>query len=255
MDSHNFNSSSSINSGVLNTGAYPQGGGASSSTVAPRRNYTARRAALESGAAARGPCGACKLLRRKCVPECIFAPYFDPNEGTARFAAIHKVFGASNVSKLLTHIPMDRRPDAAISISYKAEARMSDPIYGCVSTILALKQQVASLEAELAMVKTQIMISRFAAENNFLLQTPQQQQQDQNAAIMEQQQPVYFNTSFDSNSLLNLTNFTTNYNYIGEATPPNPQSFGPNIQPPHPPLPDQEHSHYCPVHFTNHIFR
>ncbi|KAL1213578.1 LOB domain-containing protein 31 [Cardamine amara subsp. amara] len=36
------------------------------------------------------PCGACKLLRRKCVAECVFAPYFGSEEGTAHFAAVHK---------------------------------------------------------------------------------------------------------------------------------------------------------------------
>ncbi|CAH8386856.1 unnamed protein product, partial [Eruca vesicaria subsp. sativa] len=34
-----------------------------------------------------GPCGACKFLRRKCVPGCIFEPYFDSEQGSACFAA------------------------------------------------------------------------------------------------------------------------------------------------------------------------
>ncbi|KAL2535759.1 LOB domain-containing protein 29-like [Forsythia ovata] len=51
------------------------------------------------------PCGACKFLRRKCVRGCVFAPYFSHEQGAAHFAAIHKVFGASNVSKLLAHLP------------------------------------------------------------------------------------------------------------------------------------------------------
>ena len=46
------------------------------------------------------PCGACRSLRRRCVPGCVFAPYFPPGE-PHKFANVHKVFGASNVSKLL----------------------------------------------------------------------------------------------------------------------------------------------------------
>lgn len=46
------------------------------------------------------PCAACKLLRRRCAEECPFFPYFSPHE-PHKFAAVHKVFGASNVSKLL----------------------------------------------------------------------------------------------------------------------------------------------------------
>ncbi|CAN0913407.1 LOB domain-containing protein 20 [Linum grandiflorum] len=87
------------------------------------------------------PCGACKFLRRKCVSGCIFAPHFGNDQGAARFAAVHKVFGASNVSKLLLHIPVNRRNEAVVTISYEAQARLSDPVLGCVSTILTLQQQ------------------------------------------------------------------------------------------------------------------
>lgn len=88
------------------------------------------------------PCGACKFLRRKCVQGCIFAPYFDSEQGAGHFAAVHKVFGASNVSKLLLGIPMHRRPDAVVSICYEAQSRLRDPVYGCVGHIFALQQQV-----------------------------------------------------------------------------------------------------------------
>lgn len=46
------------------------------------------------------PCAACKLLRRRCGQQCPFAPYFSPHE-PHKFASVHKVFGASNVSKML----------------------------------------------------------------------------------------------------------------------------------------------------------
>ncbi|MBA0617691.1 hypothetical protein Goshw_007406 [Gossypium schwendimanii] len=88
------------------------------------------------------PCGACKFLRRKCVRGCVFAPYFCHEQGATHFAAIHKVFGASNVSKLLAHLPVSDRCEAAVTISYEAQARLQDPIYGCVSHIFALQQQV-----------------------------------------------------------------------------------------------------------------
>ncbi|CAI9107671.1 OLC1v1007084C1 [Oldenlandia corymbosa var. corymbosa] len=101
------------------------------------------------------PCGACKFLRRKCVRGCVFAPYFCHEQGAAHFAAIHKVFGASNVSKLLAHLPVSDRCEAAVTISYEAQARLQDPIYGCVSHIFALQQQVVSLQAQLAFLKEQ----------------------------------------------------------------------------------------------------
>jgi hypothetical protein len=97
---------------------------------------------LGSGGGGGGPCGACKFLRRKCVSGCIFAPYFDSEQGAAHFAAVHKVFGASNVSKLLLQIPAHKRLDAVVTICYEAQARLRDPVYGCVAHIFALQQQV-----------------------------------------------------------------------------------------------------------------
>ncbi|KAJ8477560.1 hypothetical protein OPV22_021287 [Ensete ventricosum] len=101
------------------------------------------------------PCGACKFLRRKCVRGCVFAPYFSHEQAAAHFAAVHKVFGASNASKLLMHLPVADRSEAALTISYEAQARLQDPIYGCVAHIFALQQQVVTLEAQLASLKAQ----------------------------------------------------------------------------------------------------
>ncbi|KAK6929371.1 Lateral organ boundaries, LOB, partial [Dillenia turbinata] len=101
-------------------------------------------------------CGACKFLRRKCTTECAFAPYFSYDQAAGHFAAVHKVFGASNVSKLLLHLPKHNRREAAITISYEALARIGDPIYGCVAHIFALQQQVANLQEEIEILGNQM---------------------------------------------------------------------------------------------------
>ncbi|CAA2934051.1 LOB domain-containing protein 29-like [Olea europaea var. sylvestris] len=111
------------------------------------------------------PCGACKFLRRKCAKGCVFAPYFCHEQGVSHFAAIHKVFGASNVSKLLAHLPVTDRCEAAITIAYEAQARLQDPIYGCVSHIFALQQQVVNLQAQLASLKEQASQSLNGSNN------------------------------------------------------------------------------------------
>lgn len=46
------------------------------------------------------PCAACRMLRRKCESDCLLAPYF-PAEEAEKFAGVHKVFGASNVIKMI----------------------------------------------------------------------------------------------------------------------------------------------------------
>lgn len=73
---------------------------ASASTAPPAENPVPRRLGLGGALNTVTPCAACKLLRRRCAQECPFAPYFSPHE-PHKFAAVHKVFGASNVSKML----------------------------------------------------------------------------------------------------------------------------------------------------------
>ncbi|KAG8384860.1 hypothetical protein BUALT_Bualt04G0162300 [Buddleja alternifolia] len=123
------------------------------------------------------PCAACKFLRRKCLPGCIFAPYFPPEEPT-KFANVHKIFGASNVSKLLNEIPPHQREDAVNSLAYEAEARLKDPVYGCVGAISVLQRQVLTLQKELDATNADLM--RYAGNEipypvmNLMLQNNQQ---------------------------------------------------------------------------------
>ena len=91
----------------------------------------------------RSPCGACKFLRKKCKSDCVFLPYFQFEQAPDTFAAIHKVFGAKNASKLLAHAPVSDRHIAASTLMYEARARLLNPTYGCVSTIMTLQQQVS----------------------------------------------------------------------------------------------------------------
>ncbi|KAJ6757588.1 LOB DOMAIN-CONTAINING PROTEIN 20 [Salix koriyanagi] len=187
-----------------------------------------------------------KFLRRKCISGCIFAPHFGSDQGAARFAAVHKVFGASNVSKLLLHIPLNRRHEAIVTISYEAQARLSDPIYGCVSTILALQQQVASLQAELSTVQTQLINSRFAMANVL-----QQQHRHHHVAML---QPAYSNNSSASTNFINMSSFTSNFDLVAD-TAPSSHSMEPLqiSQPSHDEEEDEEESQLPGVLFANEV--
>lgn len=101
------------------------------------------------------PCAACKLQRRKCTPECIFAPYF-PADQPQKFAYIHKVFGASNVAKLLHELSVHQREDAVQSLAYEAETRLRDPVYGCVGLISVLQQRLKLLQSDLVNAKKEL---------------------------------------------------------------------------------------------------
>ncbi|XP_020550981.1 LOW QUALITY PROTEIN: LOB domain-containing protein 6 [Sesamum indicum] len=82
------------------------------------------------------PCAACKFLRRKCQPECVFAPYFPPDQPQNQ-RPVHKVFGASNVTKLLNEL----RPA---------------PVYGCVGVISLLQHQLRQLQMDLSCAKSEL---------------------------------------------------------------------------------------------------
>ncbi|XP_021819609.1 LOB domain-containing protein 29-like [Prunus avium] len=160
------------------------------------------------------PCGACKFLRRKCVTGCIFAPHFCYEEGDVDFSAIHKVFGASNVSRLLVHLPLSDRCKAAMSISYEAQARIQDPIYGCVSHIFALQQQVVNLQAQLAFLKDQAAQSFVNGSN------PNQAAQSWNY------ENGIMNSNIPEENLVNIPEENVSYGSFEEGTSHSMSSFG-----------------------------
>ncbi|XVE58608.1 hypothetical protein DITRI_Ditri04bG0183000 [Diplodiscus trichospermus] len=128
-----------------------------------------------------GRCAACRYLRRKCPPGCIFSPYFPPNN-PQRFACVHRIYGASNIAKLLQQLPTHLRAEAADSLCFEAQCRVEDLVYGCVRLIFLLQQQIQNGESQLA--KTQAEISVLKSQTQ-----PSQAQQ-------------YFETRSEFNNLL-----------------------------------------------------
>ncbi|CAM8906438.1 unnamed protein product [Rhodiola kirilowii] len=124
-------------------------------------------------------CAACKCLRRKCVMGCILAPYF-PSTNPQRFASVHKVFGAANITKMLEQVPIHLRGQAADSMIFEAETRMKDPVYGSAGIISQLQQQIAHVQGEIMKIKGEI--ARHNAQ-----QQQQQQEQHQAQALRHKQ--------------------------------------------------------------------
>ncbi|KAK4798769.1 hypothetical protein SAY86_031095 [Trapa natans] len=110
---------------------------------------------MASSSSSTSPCAACKFLRRKCQPECVFAPYFPPDQ-PQKFANVHKVFGASNVTKLLNELLPHQREDAVNSLAYEADMRLRDPVYGCVGVISLLQHQLRQLQLDLSCAKSEL---------------------------------------------------------------------------------------------------
>ncbi|KAF8395490.1 hypothetical protein HHK36_019436 [Tetracentron sinense] len=121
------------------------------------------------------PCAACKTLRRKCVEKCILAPYFPLTE-PLKFKIAHKVFGANSIIKLLKELPESHRADAVSSMVYEANARVRDPVYGCVGLIWQLQEQLNELQEQLAKVQAEIVNMQFQQTNLIALNSMGMQQ-------------------------------------------------------------------------------
>ncbi|KAG8085590.1 hypothetical protein GUJ93_ZPchr0010g9286 [Zizania palustris] len=118
--------------------------------------------AAAAGGGTGSPCAACKFLRRKCQPDCVFAPYFPP-DNPQKFVHVHRVFGASNVTKLLNELHPYQREDAVNSLAYEADMRLRDPVYGCVGVISVLQHQLRQLQQDLTRARYELSKYQAAA--------------------------------------------------------------------------------------------
>ncbi|XVF83292.1 hypothetical protein PTKIN_Ptkin16aG0475000 [Pterospermum kingtungense] len=132
------------------------------------------------------PCAACKILRRRCVENCVLAPYFPPTE-PYKFTIAHRVFGASNIIKSLQELPEPQRADAVTSMVYEAGARIRDPVYGCAGAICQLQKQVSDLQAQLAKSQAEIVTLQCQQANLLALICMQEMKQQSKDPIFSQQ--------------------------------------------------------------------
>ncbi|KAF8377498.1 hypothetical protein HHK36_030879 [Tetracentron sinense] len=146
-----------------------------------------------------GPCAACRRGRKKCTDECLFAPYFPPNnqQSLENFDNLHKVFSAGNVSRLLKCINPEQRQDTVNSLIYEAETRVLNPVYGCLGLISVLKHRLNQLYHELYLAQGEnigpyVILPR---ETQSVIREPQRLGPQQIAAVVaasEQQELLRF---------------------------------------------------------------
>nr|XP_043639564.1 LOB domain-containing protein 27-like [Erigeron canadensis] len=100
-------------------------------------------------------CAACKYQRKRCTPDCAFAPHFRP-EHPLLFKNAHKLFGVRNILRILEKINPCHKTEAMQSIIFEANMRDQFPVHGCVTVIYDLKSQITQAEEELRNVLTQL---------------------------------------------------------------------------------------------------
>ncbi|CAL5429278.1 unnamed protein product [Camellia sinensis] len=104
-------------------------------------------------------CAACKYQRRKCAPDCPLAPHF-PQHQHKHFLNVHKLFGVSNIVKVLKTVRSFEEETAMKSMIFHANVRANDPVGGCHRIIRELEQQIQHYEAELEVVLRQLVVCR-----------------------------------------------------------------------------------------------
>lgn len=110
--------------------------------------------------------------------------------------------------------------------------------------LLWFNLQVASLQAELVMVQTQLINSRLAVANA-------QQQHHHHITML---QPAHSNTSSASNNFINMSSFNSSLDLLSETAAPSSQNFEPLqlSQPSHDQLEeDEEESRNPAMAFAN----
>ena len=58
---------------------------------------------------------------------------------------------------ILQELPEQQRSDAVSSMVYEANARVRDPVYGCVGAISSLQQQIDVLQTQLAIAQAEVV--------------------------------------------------------------------------------------------------
>ncbi|KAK2356165.1 LOB domain-containing protein [Trifolium repens] len=104
-------------------------------------------------------CAACKYQRRKCAPDCILAPYF-PHDRQRQFLNAHKLFGVSNINKIIKNLDPPLKDQAMRTIIFQSDMRANDPVGGCYKYIQDLQAQIEYCKIELDLVLQQLAVFR-----------------------------------------------------------------------------------------------
>ncbi|XP_025621537.1 uncharacterized protein [Arachis hypogaea] len=109
-------------------------------------------------------CAACKYQRRKCAPDCILAPYF-PHDRQRQFLNAHKLFGVSNITKIIKVLNPHEKDEAMKTIIFQSDMRAKDPVGGCYRMVQDLQAQIEFHLSELELVLQQLAILRAQAQH------------------------------------------------------------------------------------------
>ncbi|KAG6487621.1 hypothetical protein ZIOFF_056211 [Zingiber officinale] len=86
-------------------------------------------------------------------------PYFPAND-QHKFLNAHRLFGVSNIIKIIANLDPVQRNDAMRTIIFQSDMRAQDPVGGCYHIVDDLERQIRHCLAELHLVHRQLSICR-----------------------------------------------------------------------------------------------
>lgn len=102
-------------------------------------------------------CAACKYQRRKCSKQCPLSPYF-PADQPKKFSNAHRLFGVSNIMRILKQVEPKHRDEAMKSIIFESDMRAQYPVMGCLGVIWNYDAMIRSATEELHCLKRMLAI-------------------------------------------------------------------------------------------------
>ncbi|XP_034699419.1 LOB domain-containing protein 22-like [Vitis riparia] len=119
---------------------------------------------------AQAACASCKHQRKRCDSTCELAPYF-PASKYREFQNAHRLFGVSNIQKILNAVEPEQRAAAAESLLLEGTFRREDPVYGSFGIVCKLESELDLCKQELYAVSRQLA---YFKEREQLLQQKEQ---------------------------------------------------------------------------------
>ncbi|KAK1412131.1 hypothetical protein QVD17_33129 [Tagetes erecta] len=92
-------------------------------------------------------CASCRHQRKKCTEKCVLAPFF-PADKTQDFQAVHKVFGVSNVTKLVKDLSREDGKKAVDSLIWEANCRLKDPVLGPLGEFQRVSEELGAYKTQ-----------------------------------------------------------------------------------------------------------
>ena len=96
-------------------------------------------------------------------------------------------------------LPVHQRADAVSSLVYEANARVRDPVYGCVGAISYLQNQVSQLQMQLAVAQAEILCIQMQHEP--VMPTSQMGPDDDKSFLLQNSLSQYLNYGSSSNAI------------------------------------------------------